>query len=146
MLLAQATLGAAGWSVGWIVGFVALCGGGVFLFVVTLLGFRQARIGRQLQHEERMKAIEAGQPLDPVDLSSKFMHNTFWIAFWIVFGVPGAGFYAVSTAMQTANLSLAVSIVAWLSAAAASIAAVVCATVLMLHARSSEVRSGKPGI
>jgi len=111
----------------------------VFVFVMFIvLLFRHLRSVRQLTHIERMRSLEAGFPLEAPEetkAQAKFMHNAFWISFWLVFGVPSAALSAASAGTKTVNGSIALSIVIWIGAAIASIAAVACATVLMLNSR-----------
>lgn len=109
----------------------------LFVFMITIMLFRQATENRKLLHAERMRSLEAGIPLNPpeqINVQAKFMHNAFWISFWIVFGVPSAAFSAASAASHE-NGSLGLRIVIWIGSALASIAAVVCATILMIHSR-----------
>jgi hypothetical protein len=113
-------------------------GGGlmlVFILFLVLL-FRHLRTSRQLLHVERMRSLEAGIPLEAPEetkLQSKFQHNAFWISFWMVFSVPGAALSAASAATQTSALAL--SILIWVVAAVVSVAAVVCAAILMIYSR-----------
>jgi len=110
----------------------------VFVSFIVLL-FRHLRSVRQLTHTERMRSLEAGFPLEAPEetkTQAKFMHNAFWISFWLVFSVPAAAMSAASAGTKTVNESIALSIVVWIGAALVSVAAVVCATVLMLNSRS----------
>lgn len=111
------------------VGFVA------FAALVVILSFRYARRSREMLHEERMMAVKHGQPLEESgSAQSKFMHNAFWISFWLVALVPSAAFSAAASASE-GERPLYFVLAVWIGAAAASIAAVVCATVLMLASR-----------
>jgi hypothetical protein len=90
-----------------------------------------------------MNAIEAGLPWqEPESVSesaqpgAKFMHNAFWISFWVVVTVPGAAFSAASAV--TTDFHIAIGIAAWGAAALASVAAVVCVTTLMIYSRSCQ--------
>ena len=126
---------------------VAILGG----CAIVVLSLRHARAKRELLHAERIRAIEAGLPWESPPLSpatkpesaqppgAKFMHNAFWISFWIVSGVPGAAFSAASAATKEFHADqLAIGIAAWSAAAVASVAAVVCATTLMIYSRSRQ--------
>jgi hypothetical protein len=126
------------WLIGVVLGVALLIG---FVFFMVLL-FRYLRSSRQLTHTERMRSLEAGFPLEapvaPEETEShqaKFMHNAFWISFWLVSSVPAAALSAASAGTKTVDGSIALSIVVWIGAALASVAAVVCATVLMLNSR-----------
>ena len=132
---------------GWIP-IVAILG----VCAIVVLSLRYARAKRELLHAERIRAIEAGLPWQEPESApevapqvsekhkspgAKFMHNAFWISFWIVSGVPGAAFSAASAATQKLHVEqLAIGIAAWSAAAVASVAAVVCATTLMIYSRS----------
>lgn len=103
-----------------------------------LIGLRAAYIHRQFQHTERMKAIEVGYPLEDTEASktnAKHMHNSFWIAFWLGFGVPAVVFWAASSAEQVNSGNIGLGIVVWGGATVASIAGVVGAVVLMIYSR-----------
>ncbi|MBS0260916.1 MAG: hypothetical protein JSS02_03085 [Planctomycetes bacterium] len=122
----------------WMVGIAA--GLAVLLVTMTFLVllFRYLSAARQLTHAERMRSLEAGLPMqapEEAKIQAKFLYNAFWISFWLVVAVPAAAFSAVSFGAKPANESVALSIVIWSGATLASIAAVVCATVLMLKSR-----------
>lgn len=142
MLLAQSSLTIT--SQAW----VAILSVAVVVLFITILFlwmlFRNVRSSRQLLHAERMRSLEVGFPLEaPEDakLQSKFLHNAFWISFWMVFTVPTAALSAASASTQT-HASLALSIVIWITAGAVGIAAVVCAAVLMIHSRGRKADDG----
>jgi hypothetical protein len=114
---------------------VALLGVLVFFFVLL---FRHLRSVRQLTHLERMRSLEAGFPLEAPEemkIQAKFVHNAFWISFWLVFSVPAAAFSAASAATAKVNASVGLLAVIWIGTAMASIVAVAGATVLMLNTR-----------
>lgn len=140
MLLGQAA--AANTPLLWVLLGVA---GGVSLLLLVVfflvLLFRHLASVRQLTHAERMKTLEAGFPLEPAEemkAHAKFMHNAFWISFWLVFSVPAAALSAASTATTKVNGSTTLTAIIWTGGAAASIAAVVGATVLMLSTRARQ--------
>lgn len=123
------------------------------LFVLGILGFgvicilialRQVRHARELLHAERLKAFECGiawQEPDAETSEMKFMHNAFWMAFWLVAIGCGAPFYAAARfADELGSIHSGIAIAAWLCAAAASIAAVICATILMIKSRAMPKR------
>ena len=107
------------------------------LFIVLLI--RHLRFTREKLHTERLKMIEAGYPLEEAESTKRrqqYMHNAFWISFWMVFLVPSAAFSAAATATDRRELE-GYTIAIWISASAASVAAVVCAAVLMISSRCS---------
>jgi hypothetical protein len=112
------------------------------LFVVLLL--RHLRFTREKLHAERLKMIDAGYPLEEPESTRRrqqYMHNAFWISFWMVALVPSAAFSAAASA--TDRMELAGYIIAiWIGASAASVAAVVCAAVLMICSRCSREDGG----
>ena len=140
-LLAQTSAAGPSWL--WpaliIAGVVAL----VLLIVLTiLLTFRGIFVSRRLLHAERMRSLEAGIPWEPSPVEksqSQFMDNAFWISFWLVTAVPSAAFAAATTATQEMNKTMALAIVIWSGAALASVAAVTCATILMIYSRSGQL-------
>ena len=112
------------------------------LFVVLLL--RHLRFTREKVHTERLNMIEAGYPLEEAESTKRrqqYMHNAFWISFWMVFLVPSAAFSAAATATDRRELAGYI-IAIWIGASAASIAAVVCAAVLMICSRCSREDDG----
>ena len=107
------------------------------LFIVLFL--RHLRFTREKLHAERLKMIEAGYPLEEAESTKRrqqYMHNAFWISFWMVFLVPSAAFFAAATATDRRELA-GYLIAIWIGASAASIATVVCAAVLMICSRCS---------
>lgn len=137
MLLAQAPALGTFWN--WQLILIATGASLLLLGVLFLvLLFRHLRSVRQLTHLERMRSLEAGFPLEAPEETkthAKYMHNAFWISFWLVFSVPGASLSAASAATNKANGSIALLIIIWGGAAIATIATAVCATVLMLKTR-----------
>lgn len=138
MLLAQAAPDAAASSTMLfpVLAIVCVSVGVCVTFLVLL--FRHLRTVRQLTHTERMRSLEAGFPLEvgqETKAQAKYMHNAFWIAFWLVFSVPAAALSAASTATARFNGSALLLSIIWSGAAAASIAAVACATALMINTR-----------
>jgi hypothetical protein len=91
------------------------------IIVPTALGFRHARYLRQVEHEERMKAMELGQTL---------AEDQSWtpasVAMTIGGGVPlGAMFLAYIAAPRQGG-----SDTVWMAAAMIGVAGVICGTVL----------------
>lgn len=131
---------------GWI---LIVCGVTLLLsfFLVLALLLRHARQQRHLLHLERMRSIEAGYPLqttDPAEQQTRYLHNAFWIAFWMGFGVPAAAFSAAAATTQEIDEPLGLGIAIWISAAAASVAAVICATILMAAPRITRGSQAAP--
>ena len=105
-------------------------------FACTWLGLRHARYRRQLQHEERLRAIDAGFALDdgqPQKNEIRYQHNAFWISFWIGGAVPIAAVISAGQAVAGVdNLAAILSIS--IGAACIGLGGVISATVLMTNA------------
>jgi hypothetical protein len=111
--------------------------------IFTLLVMWHMRGRRQLLHTERMRSIEMGHPLqetEGTDLQAKYIHNVFWIAFWMAIGVPVAAFWSAALSTNATGGHFALGVVIWIAASLASIAAVICTTVLMVTIRSRTER------
>ena len=150
MLFAQESADAFGQSFS-VIPLIALViaaavGALLILFIVLLL--RHLRFTREKMHAERLKMIEAGYPLEEAESTKRrqqYMHNAFWISFWMVALVPSAAFSAAATATDRRELA-GYLIAIWISASAASVAAVVCAAVLMICSRCSREDGGEAQI
>lgn len=111
----------------------------VFVLAIIVLALRHQRFARDRLHAERMKMIEAGYPLEEPESTQrrqKYMHNAFWISFWMVFLVPSAAFSAAASVTDRLGQS-GYLVAIWVGASLASVAAVVCAAVLMVSSRKS---------
>lgn len=118
---------------------------GALLILVIVLSLRHLRFTREKLHAERLKMIEAGYPLEEAESTKRrqqYMHNAFWISFWMVALVPSAAFSAAATATDRRELAGYI-IAIWIGASAASVAAVVCAAVLMICSRCSREDGGE---
>ncbi len=121
----------------------------VLLFALCLfwLMFRQMAKSRELVHLERLKALEMGRAIGPSEAEkcqSKYLHNVFWICFWIGAGVPIAATSAASSVMiQTKPQEFSIILAICICVAVISVASVVCATVLMISGRYGSSEAGK---
>ncbi len=110
-----------------------------FVILIIVLALRHLRFTREKVHDERLLMIEKGYRLEEpasTKQQNKYMHNAFWISFWMVFLVPSAAFSAAaSTTDRVEHLGYLLAI--WIGASVASVAAVVSAAVLMMYSRSS---------
>lgn len=124
---------------------IALLFVGFFFWLI----FRQVARSRELSHLERMKALELGQPTEPSEAEksqNKYLHNAFWICFWIGAGVPIAAASAASSVMIQTNLhEFSIILAIWICVAVISVASVVCATTLMISSRHWSTKEGRPG-
>jgi hypothetical protein len=119
------------------------------MLILAALVVWHLRRNRQLLHLERIKAIDAGQTASfyPPDRSKqRYIHNTFWIAFWVGAVVPVAAVItaASATSSQGLALPLAVQITIWACVIPVCVAAMVCATIIMVSARRVASESPKP--
>lgn len=123
----------------------SILAGAALLFVAVLavvLLFLHSRSSRQLLNTERMRSLEAGFPYDTAEatkMQARQLHNAFWISFWLAFAVPAVAFSAAYATTSTVENNTALSLVTWIGASAASVAAVVCAAVVMACSRSRNV-------
>lgn len=108
--------------------------------VVLYMSLRYARQSREMLHHERLKSTEAGLPwqdegAETVD--KRFMHNAFWISFWMIVIGCASPFTVVASAMDKSPFKEpSVAAMAWICAASASVGTAICATILMLKSRS----------
>ena len=91
------------------------------IIVPTALGFKHARFLRQVEHEERMKAMELGQIL-PEDQS----WTPAQIAVTIGAGVPIAAMFIAYIAANKTGSSEGI----WMATMMIGVAGVICGTVL----------------
>lgn len=112
------------------------------IFVLVFVGMilRQAARNREFVHLERMKALEQGQRLEPTEtenIQSKYLHNIFWIAFWIGAVVPTAATSAASSIMIQTNLNeFRIILAIWICVAVIAVASVSSATSLMISTKN----------
>jgi hypothetical protein len=122
----------------------------VLIFAACLplwLVLRHRQLHREQIHVERMKAMEMGCPpatLGPSEEQMHFLASCFWTAFWLGAVVPVAAMLAAARATSGTSNGLGFVLTVWVSASAASIAAVVCATVVLLQSRPSAQSPGAP--
>ena len=123
----------------WILILIILTGAAFFTSFLFWLIFRQMRKSRELLHLERMKSLEMGRSIGPSEAEkcqSKYLHNVFWICFWIGAVVPIAATSAASSVMiQTKVQEFGIVLAVWICVAVISIASVVCGTALMISSR-----------
>ena len=119
----------------------------LFVGFLSWLIFRQAAKSRDLSHLERMKALELGKATGPSEAEKcqgKYLHNVFWIAFWIGAVVPMAASSAASSVMIQTNLQeFRIILAMWICVAVISVASVVCATILMIPSRHWSTKGEK---
>jgi hypothetical protein len=123
-----------------------------WVFIITIVAIALLLIGylfrllskqvaksREFSHLERMKALELGQPAGPSEAEkcqNKYLHNAFWISFWVGAGVPIAATSAASAIMIETHLQeFRIILSIWICVAVISVASVACATSLMISSR-----------
>jgi len=115
-----------------------MAGGGGILLLVTWTIFRAMKMSersRELQHVERVKAIECGQPWqDPVEPPEPSLGNRFWICFWIMLFGAGIPFSSVPSSLaHMKDVSDSVTLAAYISAGLAAATASVCSAIIMCY-------------
>jgi len=120
----------------WILVIAIVTIGLLFAGFALWLIVKQAAKSREMSHLERMKVIESGQPIGPSEAEkcqAKYLHNVFWICFWVGAGVPIAATSAVTSVMiQTKLQDFFILRAIWICVAVISTASVICATALMV--------------
>lgn len=109
--------------------------------------FRHEQRKRQLLHQERMEAIKSGLAWDDPEAAGAARHNRFWIAFWIVVCGCSIPFITIAANLESPFFQeSANAIAAWLGAVCASVAACICATMLVAKSdlRSTQDRDRQP--
>ena len=127
----------------WAIVFALVTVSLLFVSFFFWMVFRHAGKGRQFSHLERMKALDVGKPIEasvaaePEDRPSKFLHNAFWIAFWVGAVVPMSALSAASSIIiqgHVQEFSLVLAI--WICVAVISVSSVIAATTLMVRCRN----------
>lgn len=131
----------------WILVLAILAGVLVFASFLFWLIFRQTTKNRELLHLERMKSLEMGRSIGPSEAEkcqSKYLHNVFWICFWVGAGVPIAATSAASSVMIQSKLQeFGIILAIWICVAVISITSVVCGTALMISSRDWASKGNK---
>jgi hypothetical protein len=111
---------------------IAACSAGAFIAVgCTYFGCKHASKQRELEHIERLKAIEMGQDPDARDEEKKYRNGVFWISFWIGLFVPLVAMAGATAATMEAELSSFTLFAVWSAATAIGVAGVASAAWLM---------------
>jgi hypothetical protein len=105
--------------------------GAVVAVGCTYFGCKHASKQRELEHIERLKAIEMGQDPDARDEEKKYRNGVFWISFWIGFFVPLVAVAGATAATKEAQLSSFTLFAVWSAATAIGVAGVASAAWLM---------------
>lgn len=117
-------------TAGLVLGFIAVIGGiSVALFAIWSTGRQQAR-KRELEHLERMRALELGRtfPQDEPVLSSPKVGPIIAIV------VPSVAFISAGSATQGAGYEETI----WIATAMVGTAAVICGTALVATSRKKD--------
>jgi ABC-type Fe3+ transport system permease subunit len=106
------------------------------------------RYCRHLTHEERMRALDAGQPSlphEPGESERRYVRNASVIAFSLGMVFPLAAVCAAAWITNEGYLERQGQVIAvWCSVGAACLASVICSAVVMLCAAVVTIRSGQP--
>ncbi|MGO8746857.1 MAG: hypothetical protein ACLQNE_12785 [Thermoguttaceae bacterium] len=99
---------------------------------------RFLRLRCQLSHIERMKALESGIPAPTSgtpDHSPTLFSGAVRVAFWMGGVFPLGAIWAAAWATSAQERGLGHVLTAWIAALLACVAAVVCATVILIRLR-----------
>ena len=111
----------------------------ILILVPTVLGLRFARRQRELEHAEKLRALELGHPLPGSEPPPK-QSPGMMIGLWVPVCVFGIAFVATQSGRQQHE--------AWIAAAIVGTAGVICGTVLTLKAGEAGTptsgHAGKP--
>ncbi len=115
---------------------VGLC----LIAACTALGMvlRFLRLRCQLSHIERMKALESGIPApgsSPSEHAPTLSSSAVRVAFWMGGVFPLGAIWAAAWATSAEERGLGHVLTAWIAALLACVAAVVCATVILIRLR-----------
>jgi hypothetical protein len=105
--------------------------GAVIAVGCTYFGCKHASKQRELEHIERLKAIEMGQDPDARDEEKKYRNGVFWISFWIGLFVPLVAMAGATAATMEAELSPFTLFAVWSAATAIGVSGVASAAWLM---------------
>lgn len=134
---------------------VMMAGGGVFLLLVSWTIFRAMKISehsRELQHAERVKAIECGQPWqDPPAPTEQSLGSRFWTSFWIMLFAAAIPFSSVPSSLaHMKDVSDSVMLAAYISVGVAAATASVSSVIIMCYVpkksssdQGNDVRGGR---
>ncbi len=121
--------------------------GAIIADCCTYFGCKHASKQRELEHAERIKAIEMGQDPDAHDEEKKYRNGVFWISWWIGFLTPLAAIAGATAATKEAELSAFTLFAVWSAATVIGVAGVASAAWLMhsCGARLGFVSKREPG-
>jgi hypothetical protein len=108
--------------------------GGLYLLLRCLLVYRR------FTHAERLKMIEAGQSADVLRMlqqqakGRRFIAVALALALWI----PAIALIGATCTAMTSEGNFATALVAWCSAAVASLGSTICATLVMWRQRAED--------
>jgi len=130
---------------------IMMASGGICLLLVTgiiLRAMKMSERSRELQHAERVKAIEAGQPWqDPVDPPEPSLGNRFWICFWIMLFGAAIPFMSVSSSLTHINdVQESVMLAAYISAGVAGATASICSAIIMCSAANGSSKDEREAV
>jgi hypothetical protein len=109
-------------------------------FVPIIWGLKQARRNRELEHMERMKALEMGQPLLGAGKNQPppVAHTAVAIGTRVPIGVFGCAWLASMTVGYQETI--------WIMAGVVGLGAVICGTILAKQSVGWEMSAAKPHV
>jgi hypothetical protein len=134
-LLGQVDAGIRGAAPTWaVIAALVLAGISLLVLAPTVLGLRHARRQRELEHTERMRALELGHPLPGSEPTAQQSPGLL-IGLWVPISALGIAFVAQQHE-------------AWVAAGMVGVAGVICGTILAMkptpHGASPAANHGKP--
>jgi hypothetical protein len=120
--------------------FAAVAAGLCLIAACAALGMvlRFLRLRCEMFHAERMKALESGIPApspSPSDHGPTLSSSAVRVAFWMGGVFPIGAIWAAAWATSAEEHGLGHVLTAWIAALLACVAAVVCATVILIRLR-----------
>jgi hypothetical protein len=121
---------------------VIITGGILFGLIIlvglpVVLGIRMSGRQRELEHQERMKALELGRPWpgeQPADGESQAVNSPdkgTRIGIWVPLGALGIAFVATTGRADAATNMTHMAV--WISSAAVGVVGVICGTILAMR-------------
>src|SRR5262245_40329770 len=123
-------------TLAWIITGGILFGLLIVVGLPVVLGIRMSARHRELEHLERMKALELGRPWPGETLAETEAHagssseRSAKIGVWVPLGALGIAFVATPIISNRADMT---HMAIWISAAAVGVTGVICGTILAMR-------------
>ncbi len=110
-------------------------------FIPIILGFRHSKRNRELEHAERIKALEMGRPL-PGEAKDQPWSMAARMATWIGAGVP----IGVFVCAWLTSMMVGYHETVWGAAGVVGLSGVICGAILAGQAIKSDAATAKPRV